>query len=424
MTGTARRHKRTQRLAHSGVPSWPSCPARTRAPRHGSGTRHIATRDLLRAASATLLLVATSAPALAAQSYWRATLYPYAYYSSIDGWWGALHYGRYSPLGVVERPEPNRAAVSVDAATSTAGSYGVFADAQAPAWWDGWRASLTLGAARSNRLGYYGLGNATAYSADSTAIAGPYFYKVSRTRLTARATAERRVVGPLRLRVGGVLARTDYRALPGPSVFARDLASGAVSAATVPFTDKVIRVGVVVDTRDHEIDPHAGVLVEALFASGTGYTRTTGAARVQVHPLARLVLAGRLAAEGMGGTPPLAAQQEMESAERPFVALGGYRSLRGYYDGRFTGPGKLLGGLEARYAVLWAPSLVELRLVAFYDVGRVFGPGEAVRLTTVGLHHGGGGEVALRFLRNSLFVIGYGRGSEGGQLLVGTTWSY
>jgi len=67
---------------------------------------------------------------------------------------------------------------------------------------------------------------------------------------------------------------------------------------------------------------------------------------------------------------------------------------------------------------------VELKVVAFYDAGRVFGPGEAVRLTTADLHRGGGGEVALRLLRNSLVVIGYGRGSEGGRLLFGTTWSY
>ena len=67
---------------------------------------------------------------------------------------------------------------------------------------------------------------------------------------------------------------------------------------------------------------------------------------------------------------------------------------------------------------------MELKIVAFYDAGRVFGPGEGVRLTTDGLHRGGGGEVALRLLRNSLVVLGYGRGSEGGQLLFGTTWSY
>ena len=47
-----------------------------------------------------------------------------------------------------------------------------------------------------------------------------------------------------------------------------------------------------------------------------------------------------------------------------------------------------------------------------------------MRLTTADLHTSAGGEIALRFLRNSLIVVGYGRGSEGGQLVFGTTWSY
>jgi outer membrane protein assembly factor BamA len=322
------------------------------------------------------------------------------------------------------RPEPNLAALTLDAGASTRGSSFVVADAQAPAWWHPWRAGLTLVVARANRLGYYGLGNDTRYARDSLTTAGPYFYKVRRMHVGARVTVQRRVVGPLRVLAGASLERSDFRALPGPSVFRNDLASGAVDAGAVPFTDRVVRVGVVFDTRDHEIDPHEGVIAEALFASGTGYTRTTADMRVQVHPFERLILAGRLAAEGMGGDPPLAAQQVMESGERPFVAVGGYRSLRGYYDGRFTGRGKLLGGVEARYALLWSPSVIELKLVAFCDAGRVFGPGEALRLTTKGLHASGGGEVALRFLRNSLLVVGYGRGSDGGQLLFGTSWSY
>ena len=356
---------------------------------------------------------------------WRDNLYPYAYYSTVDGVWGAFHFGRYSPVGAVERPEPNLAVVNFDAGASTQGSYSLVVDAQAPAWWEGWRVGLTISAARDNRLGYYGLGNDTQYSPDSVATVSAYFYRVSRTRAAARATLQRRVVGPVRVLAGVTLERTDFRTLPGPSVFARDLAAGTVDPVTVPFTDKVVRAGVVFDTRDHEIDPHAGLFVEVLFASGPGYTRTTGNARVQVHPFEKLILAGRLAAEGMGGNPPVAVQQSMEASERPFTALGGYRSLRGYYDGRFVGRGKLLGGVEARYALLWAPSILELKLVAFYDAGRVFGPGEgAVRLTTTGLHRSGGGELALRFLRNSLLVVGYGRGSEGGQLLFGTTWSY
>src|SRR2546430_14193553 len=61
--------------------------------------------------------------------------------------------------------------------------------------------------------------------------------------------------------------------------------------------------------------------------------------------------------------------------------------------------------------------IVELKVVAFFDAGRVFGPGEAVRLTTRGLHRSGGGQLALRFLRSSLLVVGYGRGSEGGEVV-------
>src|SRR2546430_9345541 len=38
----------------------------------------------------------------------------------------------------------------------------------------------------------------------------------------------------------------------------------------------------------------------------------------------------------------------METSERPFVAVGGYSSLRSYYNGRFTGPGKLIDRKSTR----------------------------------------------------------------------------
>ena len=381
----------------------------------------------MRAVVTAVLLLGAALPVggpLAAQRYWKNTLYPYVYYSTIDGFWGAGHLGFYMPIGFVERPEPNLAALNFDAAASTEGSYFLAADGQAPAYWAGWRLALTLVAARENRLGYYGLGNATAYSADSVTAAAPYLYQVSRSHRSARATVQRRLLGPLRALVGAGVERADFRTLPGPSVFRRDLASATIDSNTVPFNDAVLRAGVVLDTRDHEIDPHRGLLVEALYARGTGYTRTTAAARVYVHPVEKLVLAARLAGERMGGTPPIAAQLVMESSERPFVAVGGYRSLRGHYDARFVGAGKLLGGIEARYALLWAPSVLELKIVGFFDVGRVFKAGETVRLTSTGLHKSGGGELALRIQRNTLVVVGAGFGSEGAQLLVASSWSY
>jgi hypothetical protein len=68
--------------------------------------------------------------------------------------------------------------------------------------------------------------------------------------------------------------------------------------------------------------------------------------------------------------------------------------------------------------------VLEVKLVAFYDCGRVFAAGESVRLTGNGLHSSAGGEIAVALVRNTLFVLGAGKGSEGTQLLFGTSWSY
>jgi outer membrane protein assembly factor BamA len=354
---------------------------------------------------------------------WVDHLYPFLYYSSIDGFWLAGHYDWSSPMGFADRPEPIFGRVGLDVGASTQGSYAFVVDAQAPAYWDGWRLGLTLSLTRANRLGYYGQGNNSTFDRDSTA-GRSYFYRVSRRTRGARLTIQRRVIGPLRLLVGGTFEHAEFRELPGVSVFQRDRLAGTIGSDDLPFNDAVVRAGIVFDTRDLEVDPHRGVFAEALVGSGRGYTRRTGAIHAYVHPLERLILAGRLGAEGMTGTPPVGAQLTMESSEGPIVAVGGVRSLRGYYDDRFLGPGKLVGGVEARYGVLWAPRLLEVKLFAFYDAGRVFGPGESVRLTRHGLHAAKGGGIAVTMLRNTLLIFELGRGSEGSQFTFSTSWSY
>jgi len=347
--------------------------------------------------------------------HWIDHLYPFVYYTSADKFWVAGHYDWSSPLGFAELPEPYFARAALDVGASTQGSYAVILDAQAPAYWDGWRLGLTVSFLRANRLGYYGQGNNTIYDADSAA-ASTYFYRVSRTNRAARATIQRRIIGPLRALIGGSIEHAEFRALPGTTLYQRD--------STGPFNDAVARAGFVFDTRDVEADPHRGVFAEALIASGRGYTRATGSLHAYVHPIDRLILAGRIGAENINGTAPISVQQTMESSEGQIVALGGIRSLRGYYDGRFLGPGKLVGGVEARYGLLWAPRLLELKLIAFYDVGRVFAPGESVRLTREGLHGALGGGVALAMLRNSLFAIEVAKGTEPMLLTFATAWTF
>jgi outer membrane protein assembly factor BamA len=326
-------------------------------------------------------------------------------------------------MGFADRPEPSFGRVALDVGASTQGSYAFILDGQAPAYWDGWRLGLTLSLTRANRLGYYGQGNATHYDRDSTS-GRSYFYRVSRRTHGARLTVQRRVAGPVRVLVGGTFEHTDFRELPGESVFQRDRIAGTIRPDELPFNDAVGRVGVVFDTRDLEVDPHKGVFAEALVGSGRGYTRTGAMLRAYAHPLERLVVAARLGAENMSGTPPISAQMTMETSDGPVVGLGGFRSLRGYYDGRFVGPGKLVGGIEARYGVIWAPRLLEIKLFAFYDAGRVFGPGETVRLTRQGLHAALGGGVAVAMMRNTLVIIEGGKGTEGAQVTFATAWSY
>ena len=340
-----------------------------------------------------------------------------AYYTTADRLWLGGHYDWSSPMGFAERPEPTFARVALDAGGSTQGSYLVIADAQAPAYWEGWRLGVTLSLTRANRLGYYGQGNTTVYDRDSTTGPGrSYFYRVSRANRAARVTIQRKIVGPLRVLVGGSLEYTAFRALPGVTRFEQD--------STGPFVDRVGRVGIVLDTRDVEMDPHRGVFAEALAASGRGYTRTSAALRLYAHPLERLILAARVGREAITGTAPLAVQQTIETSEGPLVALGGARSLRGYYDGRFVGPGKIVYGVEARYGLLWAPRLLEVKLVAFYDAGRVFGPGETVRLTRQGLHSALGGGVAVALLRNTLITVEAGKGTESTQVTFATAWTF
>ncbi|HTH65559.1 MAG TPA: BamA/TamA family outer membrane protein [Gemmatimonadales bacterium] len=354
--------------------------------------------------------------------YWDFTYTPYGYYSSIDGWWIAGYARVYSPIGFRERPEPNRAAITLTGGASTQGSYLVEVDAQAPALWEGWRVAVTLDALRANRLGYFGIGNDTHFDTDSNTPFTPYFYRVSRTSDLARLTLQRRLIGPLRLLAGGTLEHTTFRILPGDGLFARDRAAGIADSS--PWNDAALRAGLVVDTRDNEIDPHTGILAEALIATAQRYNRTTVGVQAYVHPTERIMLAGRVVGERMSGAPSISVMQVIESSARPYVGVGGYRSLRGYYDSRFIGPDKLLGGLEARYALLYAPTILEVKLVGFYDVGRVFGSGNAFQLTTRGLHSSAGGELMIRFGRNGVLVAGAGFGSDGHQFLFGSAWSY
>jgi hypothetical protein len=182
-------------------------------------------------ALAAIGLLALGATPAAAQRYWRDTLYPFIYYTSIDDLWVGGHYGWTSPLSYIDRPERWHASVSGDVSFSTTGSYRLIGLVDFPAWWDGWRAAFAVAGVRANRLGYFGLGNETPYEPDSIRSGARYFYAVSRSTQQVRASVQRRIVGRLRALARGVYEHTSYRILPGENVFRTDLAAGSIDSS-------------------------------------------------------------------------------------------------------------------------------------------------------------------------------------------------
>jgi len=186
------------------------------------------------------------------------------------------------------------------------------------------------------------------------------------------------------------------------------------------------RLALVYDTRDNEFNTHQGLLLEAgtqVGSGGDGYTRQYAILRGYLTVREGTVLAGRLAGSGMGGTPPLDTRFSIPGWEREVPVLGGQYSHRGLDFGRLTGTGVLLGNFEIRHDLLSLGDLGGITLVAFLDAGRVF-EGEDFRLTTEDMKVGGGGALALRLMRGTIFTLNYGRGPDGGKWSVGSGWMF
>ena len=135
------------------------------------------------------------------------------------------------------------------------------------------------------------------------------------------------------------------------------------------------------------------------------------------------MLAARIAGSGMGGTPSLDARFSLPGWEHEVPVLGGEYSHRGLDYGRLTGRGTLFGNFEVRHDLLALGDLGAITLVGFLDAGRVF-EGEDFRLTTEDMKVGGGGGIAIRVLRSSIFVLNYARGPDGGNWSAGSGWMF
>ena len=212
-----------------------------------------------------------------------------------------------------------------------------------------------------------------------------------------------------------------FTSLPGPSTFVTDVPSGELEQDDVSG-----RLALVYDTRDNEFDTHQGLLLEAgtqVGSGGDGYTRTYAMLRGYLTVREGTVLAARLTGSGMGGTPTLNARFTLPGWEHSLRALGGEQSHRSLDTGRLAGKGTLFLNLEAHHDLLNLGDLGAVTLLAFLDAGRVFEE-ESFRLTTKDMKVGGGGGVALRILRSTIFTFNFAGGPDGFNYSVGSGWMF
>jgi hypothetical protein len=291
---------------------------------------------------------------------------------------------------------------------------------RAPGLWQDWRLDASLVAERLARFGYFGLGNDTEFDKDLVTDDMPFLFRVRRIRYEGRVEVTRRIRGPFHVALRTDVGQVRFTTLPGPSTFVDDFGDG------LEQDDVSGRLALIYDTRDNEFNTLRGVLAEAGAQVGSGndgYSRLYGVVRGYLPVREGTVVAARIAASGMGGTPTLYARSNLPTWNDQVPLLGGEYSHRSFDTGRFIGKGALFGNLEVRHDLLPFGDLGALSLLAFLDAGRVFEE-ESFRFTTDDLHVGGGGGIALRILRSTIFVFNFAGGPDGFNFSVGNGWMF
>jgi hypothetical protein len=372
------------------------------------------------ALGATVPAAAQSSDEAPEKTPWRTSYFPYLAGGTNDGPVLAFRVRYWQPAEYEDRVTAN-AALNADVGITPRGGRGAVVHFRAPQLLQRWRLDMKAAAVREVRFGYFGLGNDAGYDKDAVTDAQPFLYRVRRTRYRVSTEVTRKLgEGPFQLAVLGDIENARFTSLPGPSLFQSDAGS------ELKQTDASGRLALVYDTRDNEYNTHQGLLLEAGFQAGSGgdgYTRLYTVLRGYLIVREGTVVAARLAAAGMGGTPGLDARYSIPAWEKEIPVLGGQYSHRSLDTGRLAGKDVLFGNLEVRHDLLAFGDLGAITLIAFVDAGRVF-EGEGFKLTTSDLKVGGGGGIGLRILRSTIFTLNLAGGPDGFNYSVGSGWMF
>jgi outer membrane protein assembly factor BamA len=353
-----------------------------------------------------------------AKTPWRTSYFPYLTGGTNDGPVLAFRVHHFQPAEYEDRVTTN-AALTADAGITHRGSRHVSVKYRAPQLWKDWRVSALVGASREARFGYFGLGNETVENDDAVTPDQPFLYRVRRARYGGKLEVTRRLRGPWHAAFLANVEWTRFSDLPRPSLFRTDFGS------ELRETDVSGRLALVYDTRDNEFNTHKGLLLEAgaqLGSGNDGYARLYSVLRGYLSLREGTVVAARLGLSALSRTPTLNARYYLPTWENQIPVLGGQYSHRSFDTGRFAGKHVVLGNLEVRHDLLPFGDLGAVTLLGFLDAGRVFE--EPFKLTARGMKVGGGGGVALRILRSSIFTFNFAGGPDGFNYSVGSGWMF
>jgi outer membrane protein assembly factor BamA len=382
------------------------------------------TKPLVAIAGLGSLLLALAGP-LAAQANeddapWRDSFYPF--FPSLGNNFPlvAIHFEERKAADYFART-PYAGLLSIDVGTGFTGARMAVARFHAPLLKKGWRLATTVGATRESRFSYFGLGNGTKNSGDSVTKSQPHFYEARRARYFGNVEISRQIKGPLYLAVSGGVEHSNLSDLSGPSLFRAENGTSDVSD-----TDARGRATLVLDTRDNEFNTTKGLFAQASVTAGSGgdgYTRVSADVRAYLPLREGTVLAARVAGSGLSDGAPLNARYEIPIWEGETSVLGGAYSHRGLLFQRLAGRGVLFGNAEVRHDLLNLGDLGAFTLLAFVDAGRVF-ESEDFKLTTKNMKVGGGGGLAIRLLRFTIWTFNFATGPDGFQFTAGSGWTF
>ncbi len=359
---------------------------------------------------------------------WIGAGYPKLFYTSREGLVVGLYYEQILPPGFEDwsDPPPYRAKLSIDGQLSTSGSRWFRTEARMPNLVPGWRFLLSFDAQRLAREGYFGVGNDTEFDRDNVTEGQKHFYRSDVRRVFVRGEVQRRIVSDLRVLVGFHAERWRMDTLPGRTLLALDNDPN-IGIGTNEMT---ARFGLVFDTRDDEVTPSGGVLIQALLgradasvAGDVTYTNKIVSAAAYVPVSDKVTLAGRVLGQSMTGSPPLGSLYRIDASDRAFGGVGGSMSHRGFARHRFLGPHKLISNFDVRYRAAGQRQVVSVSLIGFVDAGRVFTDG-GFRLTTNGMHVGGGSGVVATIGRAGVLGLSFGVSDDGLRPYVHSRWSF